>query len=104
MHPAFLGEAPGGPPSRALQDFPWPGAGAAESRAALPGLPAGARQLGQLGRPYPQHAGAWTLSSSLSGFHGIDRHSERNLRLASLLGSCPVLPRERIRAGRLGEM
>lgn len=93
-HPAFQGEAPGAPPSRALQDFPGPGAGAAESRAALPGLPAGACQLGQLGRPYPRHAGARALSSVLSGFHGADRHPERNLRLASLVGPYPVLRRE----------
>lgn len=69
-HPAFQGEAPGAPPSRALQDFPGPGEGAAESRAALPGLPASECQVGQLGRPHPHHAGALALSSTLSGFHG----------------------------------
>lgn len=55
---------------RALQDFPGLGAGAAESRVALPGLLAGACQVGQLGRPHPQHTGARALSSALSGFHG----------------------------------
>lgn len=58
------------------------------------GLPAGACQVGQLGRP--------TLTTTVSGpspppspaFTALDR----NLRLASLLGPYPVLPWERNRS------
>ena len=101
--PAFQREAPGATPSRALQDFPGTGAGAAESRAALTGLPPVRAKWDSPAAPTLTRPVPGPCSPLSPAFTALDRFPERNLRLASPLGPYPFLPRERSWGGDGGQ-
>lgn len=90
--PAFLREAPGAPPSRALQDFPRPGAGAAESCAEQTRLPVSACQVGQFRSPHPHQAGAWALTSTLSSLQGTGQVPRGEFKTCQPLRTLPFSP------------